>query len=131
MAQRQLLHAEKMASVGQLAAGVAHEINNPVGYVLSNVKTLEDYIISLKYVIESSTQAVKTSDKLGPMIESIMEDNDVEFICDDIGSLLNESEQGLQRVQEIVMGLKSFSHADPDEMKLPMSMSAFETHFQW
>lgn len=117
-AQRQLLHAEKMASVGQLAAGVAHEINNPVGYVLSNVKTLEEYICSLKTVIESSAQAVKTSDKLSPMIESIMQDNDVEFICEDIGSLINESEQGLQRVQEIVMGLKSFSHADADEMQL-------------
>lgn len=116
-AQRQLLHAEKMASVGQLAAGVAHEINNPVGYVLSNVKTLEDYIRSLKKVIESSAKAVETSDKLSPMIEAIMADNDVEFICEDIGSLLNESEQGLQRVQEIVMGLKSFSHADADEMK--------------
>ena len=115
-AQRQLLHAEKMASVGQLAAGVAHEINNPVGYVLSNVKTLEDYIRSLKTVIESSARAVETSDKLNPIIEEIMADNDVEFICEDIGSLLNESEQGLQRVQEIVMGLKSFSHADADEM---------------
>lgn len=116
-AQRQLLHAEKMASVGQLAAGVAHEINNPVGYVLSNVKTLEDYIQSLKTVIESSAKAVQTSDQLSPQIEAIMADNDVEFICEDIGSLLNESEQGLQRVQEIVMGLKSFSHVDSDEMR--------------
>lgn len=116
-AQRQLLHAEKMASVGQLAAGVAHEINNPVGYVLSNVKTLEEYIKSLKTVIESSARLVETSDKFSPVIDAIIEENDVEFICGDIDSLLSESEQGLQRVQEIVMGLKSFSHADSDEMK--------------
>lgn len=116
-AQRQLLHAEKMASVGQLAAGVAHEINNPVGYVLSNVKTLEDYIRSLKTVIASSAKAVQTSDELSPHFEAIMADNDVEFICEDIDSLLNESEQGLQRVQEIVMGLKSFSHMDSDKMR--------------
>ena len=116
-AQKQLLHAEKMASVGQLAAGVAHEINNPVGYVLSNVKTLEQYLGDVKSAFSGVEDIVSSNESVRAEVEMLLHKYDVKFICSDLDALLKESEQGLMRVQEIVTSLKSFSHADSDEMR--------------
>lgn len=108
-AQQQLLQSEKMAAIGQLAAGVAHEINNPVGFVNSNLGTLKTYVSQLLYVIGAYEKGVPED------IEAARKKADLEFLRDDIPSLLAESQEGLSRVTKIVQDLKDFSHVDQAE----------------
>lgn len=115
--QAKLLHSEKMASVGVLAAGVAHEINNPIGFVLSNIKTLEEYLKTYQTLLAAyeKLEAVEDPEKRKAMLAKIRayaEAQDLEFIQDDIGELLSDSIEGTERVRDIVQGLKSFSHVD-------------------
>ncbi|MDH5600837.1 MAG: ATP-binding protein [Gammaproteobacteria bacterium] len=110
--QNQLLQSEKMASIGQLAAGVAHEINNPVGYVNSNISSLESYVEDLVSIINvvSSTENITQKE-----IEKIKNEVDYNFIKEDIKQLLSESKEGIDRVKKIVHDLKDFSHVDEEE----------------
>ncbi|MCA9034178.1 MAG: hypothetical protein KDA91_03555 [Planctomycetaceae bacterium] len=115
-AQSALLHSEKMASIGQLAAGVAHEINNPIGFVTSNLCTLTEYVSVFKDLLNHYRQLEDAVDsgnldaarELLPSIQGIRETEDLGYISDDAGDLLNESKDGLERVAEIVRNLKSF-----------------------
>ncbi|MEZ6060789.1 MAG: ATP-binding protein [Planctomycetaceae bacterium] len=124
--QGQLVHSEKMASVGQLAAGVAHEINNPIGFVTSNVQTLTDYVDVFSSLISLSSElvtAVRNSDataalRLADQIDELRRREDVDDILDDTTDLLQESLDGLVRVREIVQNLKSFVHLDNAEEQL-------------
>lgn len=115
-AQNQLLQSEKMASIGQLAAGVAHEINNPVGFVNSNLGTLQRYVdgmlrlLAAYELFEESPVETALQD-----IRQIKKEIDAGYLRDDIGSLLAESLEGLQRVKRIVQDLKDFSHVDNSE----------------
>ncbi len=115
-AQTQLLQSEKMASIGQLAAGVAHEINNPVGYVKSNLNTLTDYISDLLQLIALYEQH---QSELGGAAVSAIEQTkqaiDFAFLKEDMTTLLEESQEGVNRVQHIVQDLKEFSHVDEAE----------------
>ncbi len=115
-AQEQLLQSEKMASIGQLAAGVAHEINNPVGYIASNLYTLENYIGDLLRLIgfyaESETAL---SDEQRQILERLKREIDLDYLRDDLGQLLEESKEGTERVKQIVQDLKDFSHVDEAE----------------
>lgn len=104
--QSQLLQSEKLAAVGQLAAGVAHEINNPIGFVRSNLGTLKDYVeglIGLVAAYESQAHAA---------IAAARTKVDIAFIKEDAPVLLAESREGLDRVSVIVQNLRDFSHID-------------------
>jgi signal transduction histidine kinase len=115
-AQNQLLQSERMASIGQLAAGVAHEINNPIGFVNSNMGSLENYVSGLLRLLAAYEAAeVDISPASKTNIEHIKDQIDIEFLRHDVVSLLAESTEGLQRVTQIVRDLKSFSHVDEAE----------------
>ncbi|RJP81639.1 MAG: response regulator [Candidatus Zixiibacteriota bacterium] len=111
--QMQLLQSEKMASIGQLAAGVAHEINNPIGFINSNLSTLKKYIINLKDYCRAVDRVVQSDD--ADSIEELIrlkKIKKVDFILDDVTSVIEESIEGTDRVKTIVQDLKDFSHQD-------------------
>ncbi|WP_254050895.1 ATP-binding protein [Zoogloea sp. LCSB751] len=105
--QGQLLQSEKMAAIGQLAAGVAHEINNPVSFVSSNMGTLKRYSESIVELLERCRR--------GEAIQADYDAIDFDYLKTDIVDLLHESSDGLARVKKIVADLKDFSHVDRAE----------------
>jgi two-component system NtrC family sensor kinase len=109
----QLLQSEKMASIGQLAAGVAHEINNPIGFVNSNVGTLSKYMENMFEVISAYEKAeARVGGNPCPEVAQIKTKVDLPYLKEDIPNLLKESQEGLTRVKRIVQDLKDFSHVD-------------------
>ncbi len=121
--KNQMVQSEKMASVGQLSAGVAHEINNPIGFINSNLNTLDGYIkdfMELFRMQDSMLDALKgkrLDDVRETMkeIERFKKEADIGFVVDDVGRLVEESRDGIERVVSIVRGLKEFSHAGTSE----------------
>lgn len=108
-----LLQSEKMASIGQLAAGVAHELNNPIGFVSSNMGTLEAYLQEVFAVISAyeAAEADTGAQQAGKAaVHALKQQADFEFLRTDIFSLMQESREGLARVTQIVADLKAFSH---------------------
>jgi len=113
-AQNQVIQSEKLASIGQIAAGVAHEINNPVAFVLSNLGTLESYLSSLFELLDAYLEAEHTAAPLA-RARALREDTDVDFLRSDGVALLGESREGLLRVKRIVEDLKDFSRGGAEE----------------
>jgi len=109
-AHQQLLQSEKLASIGQLAAGVAHEINNPIGFVNSNLGSLKDYVHKLFCLIDTYTTAeAELSEPSRQRIDAAKQTADLDFMRDDIVALINESLDGAARVRRIVQDLRDFS----------------------
>jgi two-component system NtrC family sensor kinase len=109
-AHEQLLQSEKMASIGQLAAGIAHEINNPVGFVNSNMGSLKTYVETLLDVIDRYELAAAPHPQLAAHMAAVRNQVDLAFLKDDVVDLVGESMDGLKRVKDIVQALKDFSH---------------------
>ncbi len=113
-AKQQLVQSEKLASIGQLAAGVAHEINNPIGYVHSNIGSLEKYLVDLFEMLSAyeSAEAAIAEPAIAVKVKSMRESLDLDFLREDIPQLMSESKEGITRVKKIVQDLKDFSHVD-------------------
>lgn len=124
-AQQQLLQSEKMAAIGQLAAGVAHEINNPVGFVSSNLCTLKTYMSQLFGLIDAYEAVTAGGDPA--QIATARQKADLDFLREDLPSLLAESQEGLGRVTKIVQDLKDFSRVDQAEYQLANLNAALES----
>ena len=114
LAQQKLLQSEKLASIGQLAAGVAHEINNPIGYVFSNFGALEGYLGDLFAMLDAYEQAEAdiATPAVAQRLRTLREQIDLAFLRTDIGQLMSESKEGIVRVRRIVQDLKDFSRSD-------------------
>lgn len=116
--QEQLVHAEKMASVGHMAAGLAHEINNPISFVISNFGPLDDYISTLVKMLELHDELVKSIDgttlktpTIQEAIHHFKQESEIDFVVDDMKAIVNDSREGLLRVRDIIGDLGSFTHA--------------------
>lgn len=119
-AQSQVIHQEKMASIGQLAAGVAHEINNPLGFTISNFETLKKYLAKIVDVLSAyrafrcevmEMDTARLQQKTEE-IATLEQQNKVEYILNDINTLFCETQDGLTRVGDIVKALRMFSRID-------------------
>jgi PAS domain S-box-containing protein len=128
--QMQLLQSEKMSSIGQLAAGVAHEINNPTGYVSSNLNTLEEYFDCINSIlgryeallgdIREGLRGSMSPESLFDRVEAIETakgEIDLSYILTDVPNLIKESRQGTERIRNIVIDLKNFAHPGKSEFE--------------
>lgn len=108
-----LIRSEKLAGIGQLAAGVAHEINNPVGYVFSNLKTLGNYVRDLLKIIDAVDE-VESIDEIRRLKRTL----DYDYMREDVEALIGESEEGIDRVKRIISALQDFSHIETEGFRL-------------
>lgn len=118
--ESQLVQSEKMASIGQLAAGVAHEINNPVGYINSNISSMRNYFEDFLKIV-SAYERAEHSIKDKALVEQISKtksDVDFDYLLEDIHELIKESLEGVTRVKKIVQDLKDFSHVDEQDWQV-------------
>ena len=112
--QMQVIQGEKMSSLGQLVAGVAHEINNPVNFIYGNLTHVEEYSQSLLNVVNVFQEHYPEADLA---VQQSLEDADVDFMQEDLPKILASMRLGAQRIRQIVMSLRNFSRMDEAEMK--------------
>ncbi|MBN2008054.1 histidine kinase [candidate division KSB1 bacterium] len=113
----QMIQQEKLASIGQLAAGIAHEINNPLGFISSNFTTLKDYITIIKRYMKSMESLLETckpamtpeQDAEFEAIQALREKEDIDFLLDDTDDIFKESVDGFERMMSLIQNLKNFS----------------------
>ena len=111
--QLQLIQAEKMSSLGQLVAGIAHELNNPVSFIYGNIRYFEDYSEDLLGIIEAIQNDPDTSDQQ----RSLLDELDLDFIKSDLPKLLSSMKTGTDRIRSLALSLRNFSRVDESEMK--------------
>lgn len=119
-AQRQLILAEKMVSLGQLSAGIAHEINNPIGYIHSNLDSLKDYFDDLLNILNQYQQLeayIEGADALAQLqqLQQLQHKLNLPFLKTDVQQLITDSLNGARQVRQIVTGLRAFSHQPHDK----------------
>jgi two-component system NtrC family sensor kinase len=128
--QMHMIQSEKMASIGQLAAGVAHEINNPTGFVSSNLKTLLDYQQDIAELIGKYhvfAEKLKNNGNLDALsgeirenieaIKTFEDDIDLQYIMEDVTDLIGDCREGTDRIKKIVLDLKDFAHPGEDKIQ--------------
>ncbi|TAL47588.1 MAG: response regulator [Methylovulum sp.] len=117
----QLLQSEKLAAIGQLAAGIAHEINNPIGFVTSNLNTLNTYLLDLFAVLDACETWLADHSIAPDALQKLLaleQQKDIDYLRGDIPQLIAESREGLLRVSNIVQDLKDFAHTGSNDWEL-------------
>ncbi|MEH1998995.1 MAG: ATP-binding protein [Nostoc sp.] len=114
LTQTQLIQAEKMSSLGQMVAGIAHEINNPVSFIYGNLHHAHKYTQDLLRLVEIYQQVFPNTP---PEIQEQVEEIDLDFLIEDITKLFQSMKVGTERIQEIVKSLRNFSRLDEAELK--------------
>jgi len=116
--QQMLIHSEKMNAMGKLVAGVAHELNNPVSFVYSNIFSLEKYIAEIIQSYHELEELIsKQAGDLTATVAELREKNDLNYLLNDIVDMTRESKIGIERVKTIVEDLRRFSRLDESEIK--------------
>uniref|UniRef100_A0A0C1N9C2 histidine kinase n=4 Tax=Nostocales TaxID=1161 RepID=A0A0C1N9C2_9CYAN len=114
LAQSQLIQTEKMSSLGQMVAGIAHEINNPINFIYGNIEHTKNYVQDLLDIIniyQEKYPQVETE------IEEKIEDIELEFIISDLPKILGSMKMGVERIRQLVLSLRNFSRLDEAEVK--------------
>ncbi|MBU7584998.1 MAG: AAA family ATPase [Nostoc sp. TH1S01] len=112
--QAQLIHAEKMSSLGEMVAGIAHEINNPISFIYGNIPYLQEYFQELSTGINLYQQQYPQPTSA---IQNYLRNRDLDYIIQDAPKLLNSMQNGSQRIQDIVLSLRNFARLDESDTK--------------
>jgi len=114
-----MLHQDKLASIGKLAAGIAHEINNPMGFIMSNLRTLKNYARMEQQYLSALEDAVKVNcpEEQRTLLKALYERLDMFFLQQDVPILISESLDGAERVKQIVLDLKDFARIDESSLR--------------
>ncbi|MBE9077082.1 transporter substrate-binding protein [Romeria aff. gracilis LEGE 07310] len=112
--QAQLIQTEKMSSLGQLVAGIAHEINNPVNFIHGNISHAQSYMLDLIDLVQGYRASVP---KPSPAVEALLRQIDLPYLKEDYPKVFASMQQGTERIRELVLGLRNFSRLDEYELK--------------
>ena len=115
--QVQLVQSEKMASLGQLVAGIGHEIKNPLNFIYGNTGFLKKYVDSLKLLLDFYEQNASLSGELTRRLENLKDRMDYSFMLEDLDTLIRNFEEGAERIHSIIADLKTFSRMDSEEFQ--------------
>ncbi|MDZ8225437.1 MULTISPECIES: AAA family ATPase [unclassified Nostoc] len=112
--QIQLIQSEKMSSLGEMVAGIAHEINNPINFIHGNINHASEYVQDLLDLVAVYQQEYPQT---SPLVEDKAEEIDIDFLVKDLPKILDSMKVGSSRIRDIVLGLRNFSRLDESEMK--------------